>query len=141
MIAIASDHAGYERKCQVVAYLEKNKIEFIDLGTNSTDSVDYPIFANLVADKIKSNECELGILICGSGIGMSMAVNRHKGVRGALCVNTRMAKLSRQHNNANVLCMPARKFPFCKTKKIIHTFLTTQFDGGRHIKRVEMLDE
>lgn len=141
MIAIACDHAGYERKLDIIKFLEKNGVEFMDLGTNSTDSVDYPAFAKLVAEKIVSKECEKGILICGSGIGMSIAVNRYIGVRGALCLNKKMAKLSRQHNNANVLCLPARNFPLCKTKIIIKAFLSANFEGGRHIKRVEMIDE
>ena len=140
MIAIASDHAGYERKEKVCKWLEKNGYNFIDLGTNSTDSVDYPIFAQAVADKITNGECDKGILICGSGIGMSIKVNRNKGVRGALCLNKRMAILSRQHNSANVLCMPARKFCFCRAKSVLKAFLTTEFSGGRHSKRVDMLD-
>lgn len=141
MIAIASDHAGFERKQQVCLWLKKNGYEFIDLGTNSTQSVDYPLFAQAVADKVKSGECDKGILICGSGIGMSIKVNRNKGVRGALCTSKRMATLSRQHNNANVLCMPARKFCFFKAKSVLKAFLTTEFSGGRHEKRVAMLDD
>jgi len=141
MIAIANDHAGYERKLKICKWLEKNGYDYIDLGTNSTQSVDYPIFAQSVADQIKSGKCNIGILICGSGIGMSIKVNRNAGVRGTLCLNKRMAMLARQHNNANVLCMPARKFCFCKAKSILKTFLTTEFSGGRHTKRVEMLDE
>lgn len=141
MIAIGCDHAGFERKEQVCKWLQQNNYEFVDLGTDSTASVDYPQFAELVAKKVSSGECHRGILICGSGIGMSIAVNRHKKVRGALCVNTRMARLSRQHNDANVLVMPARNFCYCRARKILKVFFNTEFEGGRHARRVQMLDE
>lgn len=140
-IAIASDHAGFERKAKVCEWLKKHNIEYIDLGTDSPSSVDYPVYAKKVAEKILSKECDKGILICGTGIGMSIAINRFKGVRGTLCLNTRMATLARQHNNSNVLCMPARKFCFCRAKRILKAYFNTDFEGGRHEKRVAMLDE
>lgn len=140
-IAIASDHAGYQRKAQVCEWLKKHNIEYEDLGTHSLDSTDYPVYAKKVAEKILSKECDNGILICGTGIGMSIAINRFKGIRGTLCLNSRMATLAKKHNNSNVLCMPARKFCFCKAKKILKAYFNAEFEGGRHQKRVDMLDE
>jgi len=139
MIAIASDHAGYNRKQQICKWLKKQNIEFVDLGTNSNESVDYPVYAQKLAEQIENSKCEYGILICGSGIGMSIAVNRNKHVRGALCVKKQMAVMSRRHNNANVLCLPARTLCFLKTKSIIKAFLNTKFDGGRHQKRIDLM--
>ena len=127
-------------KCRIINWLKKNDVAITDLGTNSTDRVDFPIYANKVAEKIKQEKTDFGILICRTGLGMSMAVNRHKGVRGALCKNKKIAKLSREHNDANVLVLAAEGLSLCKAKKIIKTFLNTQFLGGTYQDRVEMLD-
>lgn len=140
MIYLASDHAGYLTKLKVISLFEKHQIEFKDLGTNSTDSVDYPDYAKILADNVLNTPNSVGILICRTGIGMSIAANRHKGIRAALCRSKKDAMLSRQHNNANVLVICAGGCCL-KRKQIIHTFLNTEFEGGRHLKRVEKLDE
>lgn len=138
-IIIASDHAGYELKQYLKSKLTDKDFEIIDIGTNSSESVDYPNFAHELASKVISENIR-GILICGSGIGMSMAVNKHKDIRGALCTNTEMAKLSREHNNANVLILGAR---FTEPKlawEILEIWLNTDFSGGRHEKRVQAIN-
>ena len=140
MIYIASDHQGYILKCRIFNWLKSNDVAVSDLGTNSTDRVDFPIYANKVAEKIKEDNDNRGILICRTGIGMSMAINRHKGVRGALCKNKKIAKLCREHNNANVLVLGAEDLSFRKAKKLIKEFLNTEFLGGKYQDRVEMLD-
>lgn len=138
-IFIASDHAGFNFKQEIIRAFDGSKLNFIDLGTNSTDSVDYPDFANKLCDKILENKNTFGILICGSGIGMSIAANRHHGIRAALCNESLSAKLARMHNDANVLCMGARLIGISMAEEIINTFLNTSFEGGRHIKRIEKL--
>ncbi|WP_086279773.1 ribose 5-phosphate isomerase B [Campylobacter devanensis] len=138
-IYIASDHAGYEAKMQVKSILENMGILVIDLGTdNAKNSVDYPDFAALVANSIKSND-EFGVLICGSGIGISIAANRFSHIRCALCHNSTLARLSREHNDANVLCFGARVVGAEVIKDMVEVFFTTEFSGGRHQKRVEKL--
>jgi len=140
MIFLASDHAGYEAKLKVIKLLEKHKIEFKDLGTNTTDSVDYPDYAKKLAQELEKNKKAVGILICRTGIGMSIAINRFGFVRGALCRSTKDAYFSRRHNDANVLVLSALT-KSCKRKKIIKTFLNTEFEGGRHERRVKKLSE
>ncbi|WP_086234568.1 ribose 5-phosphate isomerase B [Campylobacter devanensis] len=138
-IYIASDHAGYEAKMQVKSILENMGILVIDLGTdNAKNSVDYPDFAALVANSIKSND-EFGVLICGSGIGISIAANRFSHIRCALGHNATIARLSREHNDANVLCFGARVVGAEIIKDMVEVFFTTEFSGGRHQKRVEKL--
>ncbi|WP_086322054.1 ribose 5-phosphate isomerase B [Campylobacter devanensis] len=138
-IYIASDHAGYEAKMQVKSILENMGILVIDLGTdNAKNSVDYPDFAALVANSIKSND-EFGVLICGSGIGISIAANRFSHIRCALGHNATIARLSREHNDANVLCFGARVVGAEVIKDMVEVFFTTEFSGGRHQKRVEKL--
>ncbi|WP_086239907.1 ribose 5-phosphate isomerase B [Campylobacter devanensis] len=138
-IYIASDHAGYEAKMQVKSILENMGVLVIDLGTdNAKNSVDYPDFAALVANSIKSND-EFGVLICGSGIGISIAANRFSHIRCALCHNATIARLSREHNDANVLCFGARVVGAEIIKDMVEVFFTTEFSGGRHQKRVEKL--
>ena len=141
MIAIASDHAGYPQKQKIIEYLKKKKIEYMDLGTNSLDSVDYPVYAKKVINAISTTACDRGILVCGSGIGMSIAVNRSPFVRGALCYSAAAAKLSREHNDANVLVLPGRKFSAGKAIRCVDVFLNTAFLGERHAVRVQMLGE
>lgn len=138
-VYIASDHAGYEAKMQVKSILENMGVLVIDLGTdNATNSVDYPDFAALVANSIKSND-EFGVLICGSGIGISIAANRFSHIRCALGHNATIARLSREHNDANVLCFGARVVGAEIIKDMVEVFFTTEFSGGRHQKRVEKL--
>ena len=138
-VYIASDHAGYEAKIQVKSILENMGVLVIDLGTdNAKNSVDYPDFAALVANSIKSND-EFGVLICGSGIGISIAANRFSHIRCALGHNATIARLSREHNDANVLCFGARVVGAEIIKDMVEVFFTTEFSGGRHQKRVEKL--
>ena len=137
-IFIASDHAGYYLKEQIKLFLSKKRKNFQDLGTKSIESVDYPDFAHLLSKKIK-NSNHLGILICGSGIGMDMAANKHKNIRAALCYNIKSTKLSREHNNANVMAIGARLTKKKVVLKCIITFLNTNFKGGRHNKRVKKI--
>ena len=139
-IAIACDHGGYSLKLTLIKHLESHGFIILDLGTNGTDSVDYPEYAHKVARNISSNQSDIGILICGTGIGMEMAANKHTGIRAANCTNTTMAKLTRQHNNANVLCLGARIVGEVLAIEILDTFLHTDFEGGRHTRRVEMID-
>lgn len=136
-IAIASDHAGYELKESLKKSL--SDYQFLDLGTNSTDSVDYPDFGKAAAEAVASGKTELGIVICGSGIGISIAANRNPKVRCALCITEKMAELSRAHNNANILALGARLVSEREAKKIAEAFLNTPFEGGRHEGRVAKL--
>jgi ribose 5-phosphate isomerase B len=140
-IAIASDHAGFDLKSSIIKEF-KNQHQIIDLGCNDPKiSVDYPDFANKLAKKIISKEVEFGILVCGSGVGISIAANRFQELRAALCQNQKTARLSRQHNDANVLCLGARNVQEVNALKIVKVFLSTKFEGGRHIKRVEKLSK
>ncbi len=136
-IIIASDHAGYKLKEIIKKSLTKKKVKVLDLGTNDKTSVDYPDFAHLLSKKIKNNQ--LGILICGSGIGMDMAANRHKNVRSALCYNQKSTKLSRQHNNANVMSIGARLTKSKVALKCVNIFIKTNFLGGRHSRRIKKI--
>ena len=138
-IAIGSDHAGYELKNTIVKYLLKKKIEVHDMGTFSIDSVDYPDFAVQVCKSIKRDANDLGILICYTGIGMSMAANKHNGIRAALVTTVENAILTREHNNANVLCMGAKDVSEEVAKEIVDAFISSKFTEGRHLRRVEKL--
>ena len=138
-IYIASDHAGYNLKKFVINKLSK-KNTFIDLGTsNSKISVNYPNYAHKLSKKVAINSKNIGILICGSGVGMSMSANRHKKIRAALCYSVKNAKLSRLHNNANIITLGARLINKNTALKCINVFLNTKFEGGRHIKRVKKI--
>ncbi len=139
-IALASDHAAVDYKKRLIEYLTEKGYTCLNLGTDTEESVDYPIYADKVCRKITDGEADLGILICGTGIGMSIAANKHKGIRAALCGDPASASLTRQHNNANILCMGARIISFEKTVEITEAFLSSEFLGGRHEKRVEMLE-
>ena len=136
-IFLASDHAGFKLKEKVKKFLVKRGENVIDLGTKNSNSTDYPDYANHLSKKIKKNQ--FGILICGSGIGMSIAANKHKKVRAALCYNIKSAKLSRQHNNANVIAIGSRLTNSNLALKCVKTFLKTNFEGGRHLKRVKKI--
>ena len=139
-VLLAADHAGYELKQDLAQHLNDLGYEAVDLGTDSPDSVDYPDFAHRLAAAIERGEGERGILVCGAGIGMSMAANRHAGVRAANCVDERMAALAREHNDANVLCLGSRLLDPDQAKKIVWTFLETPFGGGRHERRVGKIE-
>jgi len=136
IVAIASDHAGYEMKSFVQSYLEKNGFQVLDLGPESDSSVDYPDYGHALGAALDNGEAEYGVALCGSGIGISIAVNRHKSVRAALCQNGLMAKLSRKHNNANVLVLGARLIGAEVANDCLNAFFNTEFEGGRHELRV-----
>lgn len=135
-IAIGADHAGFDYKEKIRKYLTEKGFEVQDFGTFSTDSVDFPDFAHPTAEAVETGQADFGILLCGSGQGVNMTANKHKGVRSALCWNTDIARLTRQHNNANVIALPARFVAYEYALEMIEVFLTTQFEGGRHEKRV-----
>ncbi len=139
-IAIGSDHAGFELKQKLKKFLIELGYSVLDKGTNSTDSCDYPDYGHQVAVSVINNESNLGIVICGSGNGINMTVNKHKGIRGALCWTVEIAQLARQHNNANVLALPARFIDENTAKAITKIFLETNFEGGRHQNRIEKID-
>ncbi|MCF0165813.1 MAG: ribose 5-phosphate isomerase B [Bacteroidales bacterium] len=138
-IGIASDHAGFEMKQQVLALLKELGYDFKDFGTYSADSCDYPDFAHPLAYAVEEGSVDCGIALCGSGNGISITLNKHQGVRSAICWNKELAALARQHNNANILTLPARFITFENAVEIINTYLTTPFEGGRHQRRVEKI--
>jgi ribose 5-phosphate isomerase B len=138
-IAIAADHAGFEYKEIIKAMLTDLNYTVTDFGTHSTDSMDYPDISHPLATSVESKETELGIIICGSGNGVNMAVNKHQGIRGALCWTDEISSLARTHNDANVLALPARFIDIEMAKRITMTFLTTHFEGGRHQNRVDKI--
>lgn len=139
MIGIASDHAGYELKEFVKQYLQEKGTEFKDFGTYSTDSCDYPDFAHPLALAVESGDCYPGIAICGSGEGISMTLNKHQGIRAALCWIPQIAHLARQHNDANVLVMPGRFISTEEARAILDEFFATPFEGGRHQGRIDKI--
>ncbi len=138
-VAMCSDHAGYELKCIIQGYLESQGVEYTDFGTNSTDSCDYPDFAHPCAEAIEKDECFPGIAMCGSGNGIQMTLNKHQGIRAALCWTVELAQLARQHNDANVLVLPARFIEPTLALDIVDAFLNTEFEGGRHVNRVNKI--
>ena len=140
MIAIGSDHAGYAVKEEIKKHLEDNKILFKDFGTFSEESCDYPVLAEKVADSVVSGESSKGILICGTGIGISIAANKVKGIRAALCYEPALAEMSRKHNDANIVCLGGRTTDFETAKAIVDAFLNTDFEGGRHKKRLGKIE-
>lgn len=135
-IAIGADHAGFEYKELLKKQLQQSGNDLKDFGTHSLESVDYPDFAHPVASAVEKKECELGVLICGSANGVAITANKHQGIRAAICWTEELAALARQHNNANVLCLPARFVSQELASKILTKFLATPFEGGRHEKRV-----
>ncbi len=137
-IAIGSDHGGVELKDTILNFLKEQGHEVVDLGCNCKDSVDYPDYANDVCDKVLGGECNRGILVCGTGMGMSMAANRHMGIRAALCVEPFTAKMSREHNDANVLCLGGRVIGPGLALEVVNTWVATEFAGGRHQRRISM---
>ena len=138
-VILASDHAGFKLKEEIKKFLIKKRKRVLDLGTKNTSSVDYPDFAHLLSKKMQKSENQFGILICGSGAGMSMTANKHKNIRAAMCYDTKSTKLSRQHNNANVMTIGARLIKKNVALKCVSTFLETGFDGGRHVRRIKKI--
>lgn len=141
MLYLASDHAGYPLKQKIIAYLVKKGIEYTDLGTDSTDSVDFPEYCKKLVTAVKEDSANRGILICGTGIGMSICANRDPAIRGALCRDSKTARLSREHNDANVLILAGRSTPACRAKRMVNTFLFTEHLGGKYARRMNMIDE
>ena len=138
-VLLASDHAGFKLKNKIKLFLIKKGNTVLDLGTKNTNSVDYPDYAHLLSKKMKKDKNQTGILICGSGTGMVMTANKHKNIRAALCYNIKSTKLSREHNNANVMTMGARLIKTNTAIKCVSPFLKTKFDGGRHLTRVKKI--
>jgi len=139
-IVIGCDHAGFALKGTVIRHLQERGYDCVDVGTNSADSCDYPVYASAACEKILSGECALGILICGTGVGMSMAANKHKGIRAACCSDTFSAKMTREHNNANILCFGERVVGAGLAIELVDAFLdATYANGGNHVRRVAML--
>ncbi|MFI3239428.1 MAG: ribose 5-phosphate isomerase B [Bacteroidales bacterium] len=138
-IAICNDHAGYDTKQAVIAYLESEGLTYTDYGTYTTDSCDYPDFAHPCAQAVEDGISEIGIAICGSGNGIAMTLNKHQGIRAALCWDTELALMARAHNNANILVMPGRYISNEKAIEILKTYLSTPFEGGRHQARIDKI--
>ena len=138
-VVLASDHAGFKLKEEIKKFLIKKKRKVLDLGTKNTSSVDYPDYSHLLSKKMNIAENQFGILICGSGTGMSMTANKHKKIRAALCYDTKSTRLSRLHNNANVMTIGARLIKKSVALKCVSIFLGTDFDGGRHLRRIKKI--
>ena len=141
MIAIGSDHGGYKLKEEIKKYLEEKEIEYTDCGTFDEESVDYPEIAQAVSSEVQDGHSEKGIIICRSGVGMSIVANKFKGIRCAKCNDEQEAKFSRMHNNANVLALGADYMDTSKAVRIVRTWIATEFEGGRHETRVNMIEE
>lgn len=139
-IVLGADHGGFELKNQIKAHLNFLGFEVSDVGTNSAESCDYPIFASRLCQMIQSGEAELGILVCGTGIGMSMAANKHRGIRAACCSDTFSARLTRLHNNANVLCLGARVLGAGLALDLVDAFVSAEFEGDRHTRRLSLIE-
>ena len=140
-IAIASDHAGFEMKEFIASLLQKKNIDVLNLGTNNESSVDYPLYADKVAAHILAKKADFGILVCGTGIGISIAANRHKGIRAAVLYSDEVTILTRKHNNANIMVFGGRTMTKDDVARRIDLFLSTEFEGGRHQRRIDLLDK
>ena len=140
-IVLGADHGGYELKNIIKAHLESKGYAVIDVGTNAPDSCDYPIYASKACAHVLNGEAELGILVCGTGIGMSMAANKHKGIRAACCSDTFSARLTRLHNNANFLCIGARVLGQGLALDLVDNFINAEFEGDRHTKRLSLIED
>jgi ribose 5-phosphate isomerase B len=138
-VAVGADHAGFEYKTVIVDLLKNKGFQVMDFGTHSKDSVDYPDFAHPVANAVQNGEAACGVLICGSANGVAITANKHHGIRAAICWQTEIARLAREHNNANVICLPAKYISLPAAEEIVNIFLNTTFEGGRHEKRVEKI--
>ncbi len=141
MIAIGSDHGGYELKEEIKRYLEEKQIKYIDMGTQSSERTDFPVYAKKVAESVSKKESDLGILICKTGVGMSIAANKFKDVRCALCFNEEVAKLSKEHTNANIIAIPAAYTNISQAVQIIRNWLGSDFFEGRYSDRLQMIKE
>ena len=135
-VAIGCDHAGFEYKEAIISFLDAKNIPYKDFGTYSPESVDYPDFAHPVASEVENNQAGFGILICGSGNGVAMTANKHQGIRAAICWGEELAELARKHNNANILCIPARFVREKDAERMLDIFIHTEFEGGRHQSRL-----
>ena len=140
-ISIGNDHAGTNYKLELLSYLTTQGHTVINHGTDDEDSMDYPDTIHPVADDVSNQKSDIGIIICGSGNGANMTANKHKSIRSALCWNSQIAALARQHNNANILSLPARFISLDEAKEIVDLFLSTEFEGGRHQRRIEKIDK
>ena len=138
-VAIGNDHAGTDYKLAIIGLLKSKGIEVVNYGTDGTDSVDYPDFVHPVAQDVEEGNVDFGIVICGSGNGATMTINKHQGVRGALCWNKEITELAREHNDANILSLPARFIALPQALDMVQTFLNTEFQGGRHERRIEKI--
>lgn len=138
-VIIGSDHAGFEYKTKLIPWLREQGFEVRDMGVSNNHSADYPDFAHPVANAVESGEAAFGILLCGSANGVCMTANKHQGIRAALCWETEVAKLTRQHNNANIICIPARFVAFEYARQMIELFMETEFEGGRHQLRIDKI--
>ncbi|MET3874929.1 MULTISPECIES: ribose 5-phosphate isomerase B [Chitinophaga] len=138
-VAIGSDHAGYEYKEEVISFLESKGLQVKDYGTHSKDSVDYPDYAHPVSTAVEREQAAFGILICGSANGVAITANKHQGIRAAICWGEELARLARSHNNANVLCIPARFVDIPVANQMVEVFINTSFEGGRHQDRVRKM--
>ena len=138
-VAIGSDHAGFDYKEDLISFLEAKGLPFTDFGTHSRESVDYADFAHPVSIAVEKNEASFGILICGSANGVAITANKHQGIRAAICWGEELAKLAREHNDANVICIPARFVREGDAEKMVNVFMHTVFEGGRHARRVEKI--
>ena len=140
-ISIASDHAAYNEKQEIIKYLLDRRLDILDLGTNSEESVDYPIFGQRVAESIIDKKVDRGIVICGTGIGISIAANRYKNIRATLCNTPEHAEMARKHNDSNVLALGGRTTKLDDLKSIVDVWLSTDFEGGRHQKRINLIEK
>lgn len=141
MIAIGSDHGGFDLKREIIKYFEENNIEYTEFGCMDGNSIDYPVVAAEVCGKIVNKEFEFAVLVCGTGIGISIAANKINGIRAALCTDTYMAKYTRLHNDANVICLGGRVTGVGSAVEIVDTFLNTSFEGGRHQRRIDLISD
>lgn len=139
IIGLATDHAGFELKEVIKTFIESKELAYKDFGAYSSESCDYPDFAHPLAEAVETNDVDLGIAFCGSGNGIGMTLNKHQGIRAAICWNVEMARLTRAHNNANVLVLPARFVSQAEAEDMIEMFLTTPFNGGRHQQRIDKI--
>lgn len=138
-IAIGSDHAGFDYKEELIKFLQGQGLAVKDFGPNSKDSVDYPDFAHPVASAVEKGECSFGILLCGTANGVAITANKHQGIRAGLCWNVAVAEMTRLHNNANIICIPARHVSLEVAQQMVQKFITTEFEGGRHATRVSKI--
>lgn len=138
-IAIGADHAGFDYKEDLISFLEAKDLPYHDYGTHSKDSVDYPDFAHPVANAVEKGEAAFGILLCGSANGVAITANKHKGIRAAICWGEEITKVAREHNNANIICIPARFVSEGDAEKMVQLFIATEFEGGRHSRRVQKI--